>query len=201
MKNNLKIAIQSKGRLKDDSLKFLRSLRLKFTVREKSLFISCTNFDLTILFLRNEDIPEYVGRGVADFGIVGENILAEKENELKVVQKLGFGTCFLVIAIPKLSNIKTPNDLEGGRIATSYPQTLTRYLRQNKISATVITLRGSVEIAPSLNLADAICDLTQTGTTLREQGLVPLTSLLQSEAILVESPFPKLQKDSFLSLL
>lgn len=186
----LKIAIQSSGRLRDASLDFFKSYGFDFELTERQLMASPSNGSATFLFLRNEDIPEYVSRGVCDWGIVGENILVEKGVSVKVMKRLDFGVCSLVIAIPEDSPFREVKDLEGSRIATSYPRTLRAYLKSKGISAAIIPLRGSVEIAPRLNLADAICDLTQTGTTLRENGLVPWVKLFDSQAVLIESsPF------------
>lgn len=139
--------------------------------------------------VRNSDIPVYVGDGVADFGIVGENVLIEQECRLPMVKKLGFGKCSLVIAAPKM--IK---DLSEERIATSYPNTLKKYLREKKINASIIKINGSVEICPGLGLSDAICDITQTGQTLRKNGLKVVEKILDSEAVLVSSPFTSKEK-------
>lgn len=135
------------------------------------------------ILVRNSDIPVYVGSGVADFGIVGENILFEQECRLPVITKLGFGKCSLVIAAPK--KIK---DLSEERIATSYPNTLKKYLKQNKINASIIKINGSVEICPGLGLCDAICDITQSGRTLKENRLKVIEKIMDSEAVLISSP-------------
>jgi len=196
--SSLRIAVQSRGRLREESLNFLRSLGLEFE-DDGRLMLSCRNIALDIIFLRNEDIPEYVSRGACDFGIVGENILEEKNVCVELLYRLDFAQCALVLAAPRSSEVKGLKDLEGARIATSYPETLRRYLQQCGISAAVIVLRGSVEIAPQLNLADAICDLTQTGSTLREHDLVPFETLLDSHAVLIESPFRRSQRSLFVS--
>ncbi|MDD3067170.1 MAG: ATP phosphoribosyltransferase, partial [Candidatus Gracilibacteria bacterium] len=166
----------------------------------RKLVVPCVNFDLDLLYLRSEDIPEYVSRGTADFGIVGENLLYEKKPKVKKLRKLGFGECKLIIAVPADSDIKTLKDLEGERIATSYPETLKTFLEEKSISASIIFIKGSCEIAPTLNLADAICDITQTGETLHENDLRILTQVLESEACLIESPIVNPQKDNFLQL-
>lgn len=153
--------------------------------------MTCKDKPLDILFLRDDDIPEYVERGVADYGIVGENVLLEKRTRVTVLQKLGFGKCSLIIAIPTLSSIKTVAQLEGKRIATSYPDITQQFLQIQRIKAEVITIKGSAEIAPNLNLADAICDLTQSGRTLKENNLMPLTTILESEAVLIQTPYSK----------
>lgn len=158
--------------------------------------MTCADKPLDILFLRDDDIPEYVERGVADYGIVGENILLEKRTRVAVRKKLGFGKCSLVIAIPTTSSIKTVAQLEGKRIATSYPDITEQFLQIQRIKAEVITIKGSTEIAPNLNLADAICDLTQSGKTLQENNLVPLTTILESEAVLIQTPYSRTKAPS-----
>jgi len=196
----LRIAVQSHGRLSEPSLEFLRSLGLEFRTNGRVLITSCENLSLDILHLRDDDIPEYVSRQVADFGIVGENVLREKGAKVKVLKKLGFGRCSLVIAVPENSSLRSPADLEGERIATTYPKILAGFLKEKKINAAIIPIEGSVEIAPSLNLADAICDLTQTGKTLKEHHLVPIVKILDSEAVLIESPAVKKEKSEFFDL-
>lgn len=197
----LKIAIQNNGRLSDGSISFLRSLGLKFDSNGRNLITWCKNFDLCILYVRNSDIPEYVECGVADFGIVGENVLCEKLSSLNVVKKLGFGSCRLVIAAPEDSNIETVYDLNGRRIATSYPESLSVFLRKYGVDSVIVRLNGSVEIAPGLNIAEAVCDITQTGRTLAENNLKPVIEILKSQAVLVESPFKTDEKNIFLNLI
>ena len=200
MENRLRIAIQSKGRLSQASLDFLASLGLNFLPNGRKLVSPCTNFNLDILYLRNEDIPEYVSRGTADFGIVGENVIYEKCPKIKKIKGLNFGKCKLVIAVPYNSSITTLQDLEGERIATSYPIILKNFLQKKKISASVIPIKGSCEIAPNLDLADAICDITQTGSTLKENNLKILCDVMNSEAYLIESPILNFKKINFLNL-
>ncbi|MEK7106892.1 MAG: ATP phosphoribosyltransferase [Patescibacteria group bacterium] len=196
-----RIAIQKSGRLHKASMDFLSARGLIFPPNERSLILPCKNSDIDLLLLRDDDIPEYVRSGVADFGIVGENVLAEKGIELPVIKKLDFGRCKLVIAIPSDSRIKTPEDLEGKRIATSYPKLLAKYLAKQGVEASIVAISGSTEIAPELDLADAICDLVQTGSTLKAHDLVPLFVIMESQAVLVESPKSKVAKDRFLSLI
>lgn len=198
--NPLRIALQSHGRLAEPSLLYLRSLGLKFQSNGRALITSCENFPLDILRLRDDDIPEYVSREVADFGIVGENVLREKGVKAKILRRLGFGRCSLVIAVPAGSSIQTSADLEGERIATTYPRILAQFLREKQVNAAIISIEGSAEIAPSLNLADAICDLTQTGKTLKENNLVAIFTILESEAVLIESPVSKSEKLEFMHL-
>lgn len=185
----IRIAIQNKGRLYTETLKFLRSIGLEFKDNGRNLLSKCKNTDTELLYVRNSDIPAYVNEAIADFGITGENVLIEQNSKLKIVKKLGFGRCKLVIAVPKKSEIKCTKDLVGERIATSYPETLKIFLRENNIKASIIKISGSTEIAPLLNLADAICDITQTGTTLQENGLKVITEILQSQAVIIKCPF------------
>lgn len=200
-KKRLTLAIQSKGRLYQGSMNFLTSLGLFFPPNGRKLINSCMNFDLDILYVRSDDIPEYVRRGVADFGIVGENVLYEKNARIYKLKGLGFGKCSLVIAVPQKSSIQTLQNLEGLRIATSYPETLRSFLQKKEISAKIIELKGACEIAPNLNISDAICDITQTGTSLQENNLEVLSQILTSEACFIESPFQTLKKNIFLQSL
>ncbi|MDO8552095.1 MAG: ATP phosphoribosyltransferase [bacterium] len=196
-----RIAIQKSGRLHKASMDFLTSRGLKFPPNERSLILPCENYDIDLLYLRDDDIPEYVRSGVADFGIVGENVIAEKGVELPVIEKLDFGRCRLVIAAPSDSRIKAPKDLEGKRIATSYPKLLSKFLSANGIEASIVQISGSTEITPELDLADAICDIVQTGSTLKAHDLVQICDIMESQAVLVESPQKKITKDRFLSLV
>jgi len=201
MKDKIRIAIQKKGRLKENSLNFLSSLGLKFKRMENELIVPCKNIDIEILFVRNSDIPVYVKNGATDFGIVGENVIYERSDRFKILKKLGFACCKLVIAVPNDSLIKNIKDLQDERIATSYVESLKRYLGENLVSASLIYIKGSVEIAPQLNLADAVCDITQTGNTLRENNLKQIATILESQAVLIESPFKNNKKKIFLKLL
>ncbi|MBI2638376.1 ATP phosphoribosyltransferase [Candidatus Peregrinibacteria bacterium] len=187
--NNVRIAIQAKGKLAEPSLGFLLSLGLRFKPNGRNCIVTCENCPLDILFLRDDDIPDYVSRGIADFGIIGENVLLEKNARVKILKKLGFGTCSLVLAVPENSQISNVLELDGKSIATTYPNLLREYLRVERIETEIIPLKGSAEIAPNLNLSDAICDLTQTGRTLKENNLRLLTTILESQAILIQPPF------------
>ncbi len=184
-----RIALQKRGRLQEPSLDFLESLGLKFKPNGSKLISPCLNADIEILYVRNSDIPQYVKYGVADYGIVGENVLVENKSRLKIVKRLGFGKCKLVVAVPENSDIKNIEDLSEERIATSYLNTLKGYLKEKGINASIVEIKGSVEICPFLNLSDAICDITQTGTTLKENGLKVIEKIMDSEAVLVQSPF------------
>ncbi|TAE35162.1 MAG: ATP phosphoribosyltransferase [Sphingobacteriales bacterium] len=181
----LKIAIQKSGRLNEKSVQLLKNCGLNFENYKSSLISQVSNFPLEILFLRDDDIPEYVQDGIADIGLVGENVIAETEVDVAYLQRLGFGKCDLKIAIPNNSNIQTLQDFEGKAIATSYPNILGKYLAENNITADIKMISGSVEISPGLGLSDAIFDIVSTGGTLRSNGLKPFCDVMTSEAILI----------------
>ena len=185
MKTKLKIAIQNSGRLSESSLKLLKECGIEFDNGLNKLKAEAFNFPLEVFFLRDDDIPQYVEDGVADIGIVGEYVVLEKAKELKVVDKLGFCKCRLSLAIPKDQKYRSVKDLEGTRIATSYANILSRYLKKHKIKAEIHEISGSVEIAPGIGLADAICDLVSSGSTLFTNGLKEAEVILKSEAVLV----------------
>jgi ATP phosphoribosyltransferase len=182
--NNLKIALQRSGRLADDSLKLLRNCGIRLGNGAGKLRTAAGNFPLEVFFLRDDDIPEYVADGVADVGIVGENVLAEKSSSVRIVERLGFGRCRLAVAVPKTGDLRSVGELTGRRVATSYPNVLGRFLAENGIRAEIHTISGSVEIAPSIGLADAICDLVSTGSTLFSNGLREVATVMESEATL-----------------
>jgi ATP phosphoribosyltransferase len=186
--DNLKIALQRKGRLADASLQALKSAGMDFDYHDGKLFCQCRSFPLDLLFLRDDDIPEYVQDGVTDLGIVGLNVVEERSAEVAQLDCLGFGSCSLSIAVPRQSPYRTVYDLEGKRIATTYPNILSRFLGQKKVNARLIYISGSVEITPSLDVADAICDLVSTGSTLRMNDLEPIEVALRSEAMLIAHP-------------
>ena len=183
--SSLKIAIQKSGRLNEKSVELLKNCGLTFENYKSSLISTVSNFPLEILFLRDDDIPEYVQDGIADIGIVGENVINETEVDVHYLQRLGFGKCMLKIAVPNESELKHIKDLEGKAIATSYPVILKKYLQENQVNATIRTISGSVEISPGLGLSDAICDIVSTGGTLKSNGLKPFADVLASEAILI----------------
>ncbi len=185
MKNKLKIAIQKSGRLSEDSIKLLKKCGITFGNGLGKLRSVASNFPLEIFFLRDDDIPNYVEDSVADIGIVGENVLAEKNCDVNIVERLGFGKCRLSLAMPKSVEYKDISDLNGKRIATSYPNILGDYLKQNNINAELHTISGSVEIAPSIGLADAVCDLVSSGSTLFSNGLEEVETVMRSEAVLI----------------
>ncbi|MGZ3932319.1 MAG: ATP phosphoribosyltransferase [Bacteroidia bacterium] len=181
----LKIAIQKSGRLNEASLKLLKECGIDFDNGLNKLKTDATNFPLELFFLRDDDIPQYVEDGVADIGIVGENVLLEKNKRVKIIDKLGFGKCRLSLAIPKDKKFNSLTDLNGSRIATSYPLILSGFLKKNKIKAEIHEISGSVEIAPGIGLADAICDLVSSGSTLFTNGLKEADVVLRSEAVLI----------------
>lgn len=181
----LKIAIQKSGRLNEKSVEILKNCGLSFENYKSSLISTVTNFPLEILFLRDDDIPEYVQDGIADLGIVGENVIVESGAQVTYLQKLGFGKCTLKIAIPNESQITELAQLGGKAIATSYPVILEKYLKENHVNAEVRTISGSVEIGPGLGLSDAICDIVSTGGTLKNNGLKPFSEVMKSEAVLI----------------
>lgn len=181
----LRIALQKNGRMTTPSLDWLEACGLRFERNSQELITTCENADVELLFVRNQDIPQYVYGGAADFGIVGENVLLESDSPLFKVESLGFGQCRLVLAVPEMSSIQTLSDLEGLRIATSYPNTVRQFLESRQLNCSIISIGGSVEVAPKLNLAEAVCDLSQSGQTLRENELKPLCTLLESQAVLV----------------
>lgn len=181
----LKIAIQKSGRLNEKSVELLKNCGLNFENYKSSLISPVSNFPLEILFLRDDDIPEYVQDGIADLGIVGENVIQETEVQVSYLQRLGFGKCSLKIAVPNAWDICNVDELNGKSIATTYPVILGKFLRDRGIQADIRTISGSVEISPGLGLADAICDLVSTGGTLKSNGLKPFADVMSSEAILI----------------
>ncbi|MGY3052293.1 ATP phosphoribosyltransferase [Pedobacter sp. UYEF25] len=183
----LKIAIQKSGRLNEKSVEILKNCGLVFDNYKSSLISSVSNFPLEILFLRDDDIPEYVQDGIADLGIVGENVIEETGAQITFLQKLAFGRCNLKIAVQNNSEFKTVEDLAGKTIATSYPIILGKYLKEKKIQANVRTISGSVEIGPGLGLSDAIFDIVSTGGTLKSNGLKSFVDVMSSEAVLIGS--------------
>jgi len=182
---NLKIAIQKSGRLNEKSVQLLKNCGLDFENYKSSLITTVSNFNLEILFLRDDDIPGYVEQGIADLGIVGENVIDETQSKVQYLQRLGFGKCTLKLAIAKDSPIERLEDLNGKSIATSYPNILQQFLNDFKIKADIQEISGSVEIAPGLGLSDAICDIVSTGGTLKSNGLKPFADVRSSEAILI----------------
>ena len=180
----LKIAIQKSGRLYEDSIKLLKECGIEFNNGNKQLKAVAYNFPVEVYFFRDDDIPQYVYDGVADIGFVGENVLLEKEKDVDLVYRLGFGRCRLSIAVPKSMTYNSINDLDGLKIATSYSSILQKFLSEKKVNAEIHEISGSVEIAPGIGLADAICDLVSSGSTLFTNGLKEVEVILRSEAVL-----------------
>ncbi|WP_341663956.1 ATP phosphoribosyltransferase [Blattabacterium cuenoti] len=182
--NELKIAIQKSGRLYDDSIKLLKDCSIEINIGIDKLKTTALNFPLEILFLRDDDIPQYLEDGVADIGIVGKNVLLEKRKRIKIKETLGFGKCRLSIAVPKSLSYNNIQDLDGKRIATSYPFLVREFFKKRYINAEIHEISGAVEIAPGIGLADCICDLVSSGSTLFMNGLKEVETVLQSEAVL-----------------
>ena len=185
MESILKIAVQKSGRLLDGSLKILKECGISIENGKDQLKARASNFPIEIFYLRNSDIPQYIEDSVADVGVIGENTVVEKERDVKIILPLGFSKCRLSIAVPKNIPYEGMNFLNGKRIATSYPNTLKQFLDRNNINADIHFISGSVEIAPNIGLADAICDLVSTGNTLFKNGLEEKDIILKSQACLV----------------
>jgi ATP phosphoribosyltransferase len=183
----LKIAIQKSGRLYDDSVRLLQECGIELRNVKDRLQTESDTFPVKIFFLRDDDIPQYVEDGVADIGIVGENVLLEKNKKTEIVEKLGFGKCRLSMAIPRNETYNGPSSLEGKRIATSYPFLVGQYLKKNNVNAEIHEISGSVEIAPGIGLADAVADLVSSGSTLFMNGLKEAEVILQSQAVLIRN--------------
>lgn len=181
----LKIALQKSGRLSEQSHKLLKNCGISFSNGLGKLRAAAENFPLEIFFLRDDDIPEYVADGVADIGIVGENVLREKRKDVDLIENLGFGKCRLSLAVPKNFEYQSIADFNGKRVATTYPKILTEFFERNNIKVEIHTISGSVEIAPSIGLADAVCDLVSSGSTLFTNGLREVETVMTSEAVLI----------------
>jgi ATP phosphoribosyltransferase len=185
MNSIIRIAVQKSGRLSDDSLSLIKECGIKFYNGTGKLKSTSTNFPIEFLFLRDDDIPGYVADGVADLGIVGENELVEKDKDVDVLKKLGFSKCRLSLAIPKGQEYTNVHYFQGRSIATSYPKILGDYLSKNNIQAEIHEISGSVEIAPSIGLAEGICDIVSSGSTLMMNGLKEVEEIFKSEAVLI----------------
>lgn len=183
----LKLAIQKSGRLHDDSMRLLKECGIDISNGVNKLKSEATNFPLEVFFLRDDDIPQYVEDAVADIGFVGENVVYEKKKKVDVEEKLGFGKCRLSIAVPKGQDYGSAASLQGKRIATSYPVLVQDFLDQQGVKAEIHEISGSVEIAPGIGLASAICDLVSSGSTLFMNGLQEVETILQSQAVLIKN--------------
>jgi ATP phosphoribosyltransferase len=196
MKERLKIAVQKSGRLQDGSLSILRECGISFDNGGDQLIASARDYPADFLFLRNSDIPQYLEDGVADLAILGENVVIESGKRVEVIHKLGFSRCRLSMAIPRGADYDSPQWFNGKRIATSYPATLQAWMKEQGIEAAIHEISGSVEIAPGIGLADAICDLVSSGSTLIKNGLREVEVLLESEACLVKGPGLSAEKEA-----
>jgi ATP phosphoribosyltransferase len=183
----LKIAIQKSGRLYEDSVKLLNECGIELRNVKDRLRTESDTFPIEVFFLRDDDIPQYVEDQVADIGIVGENVLYEKNKEAIIIEQLGFGKCRLSLAIPKNENFDGAASLEGKKIATSYPFLLQQYLDKYKVKAEIHEISGSVEIAPGIGLADAVADLVSSGSTLFMNGLKEVETILKSQSVLIRN--------------
>lgn len=203
MTNNsiLRLAIQRKGRLSEDSLSLIKESGIKFSNGSGKLKSKARNFPIEFLFLRDDDIPDYVADGVADIGIVGENVALEKGKNIDVVKRLGFSKCRLSLAIPKEIDYQGLGYFQNASIATSYPKILQDYLSKNNITADIHEISGSVEIAPSIGLATGVCDIVSSGSTLLSNGLKEVEEVLKSEAIIIGNQNMSEEKKSILDKL
>ena len=184
----IRIAVQKSGRLHDDSLKLLKDAGISVDNGKEQLKASSRNFPLEIFYLRNGDIPQYLRDGVVDVAIIGENVLIEKGKDIFSAEKLGFSKCRVSLAVPKSMEYNSLKDLDGKKIATSYPNTINSFLEEKGITAELHIINGSVEIAPNIGLADAVCDIVSSGSTLFKNNLKEVEQILASEAVLAVSP-------------
>ncbi|TVZ51672.1 ATP phosphoribosyltransferase [Dokdonia sp. Hel_I_53] len=201
MSQKIRIAIQKSGRLNEESLQLLKDCGVSIDNGKDQLKATARNFPLEVLYLRNGDIPQYLRDGVVDIAILGENTLIEKGKDLPILERLGFSKCKVSLAIPKGQKYDSVKDLEGKRIATSYPNTVKEYLASKGVTADLHIINGSVEIAPSIGLADAICDIVSSGSTLFKNNLKEVEQMLTSEAVLTVSPSITEQRQQILNTL
>jgi len=194
----LKIAVQKSGRLSEKSIQLLQECNIKLTNGNRKLIAVSSNFPIEILYLRDDDIPQYINDGVADIGIVGENEMLEKNYPLTIYQRLGFAKCRLSLAIPKTENYQSINYFRNKKIATSYPSILKTFLEKNNINAEIHQISGSVEISPSIGLADAIFDIVSSGSTLISNGLKEVEKVMNSEAVIIGNKNLESQKAKIL---
>ena len=196
----LKVAIQKSGRLSEKSLALLKECGIRVSNGGK-LRTEAFNFPMEVLFLRDDDIPQYVADSVADVGVVGENVVAEKQKDIAITEPLGFGNCRLSLAVRREEEYSNIEYFEGKRVATSYPNILKGFLDQNNVKAEIEEISGSVEIAPSIGLADGVCDLVSTGSTLLANGLKEVEIVMKSQAVLIANPTLDAQKKALLDKL
>jgi ATP phosphoribosyltransferase len=198
---NIRIAVQKSGRLSEESLKLFKSCGIKFESGGSKLKTVSSNFPIEFLFLRDDDIPGYVEDGVADLGVIGENVLMEHVRQVDIVKKLGFSKCRLSLAIPRNEEYSGINYFQGKNIATSYPNLTNAFLTKQGIQVTTHEISGSVEIAPSIGLAEAICDIVSTGGTLLSNGLKEVATVFQSQAVLIANKSLSSEKEAILAKL
>jgi ATP phosphoribosyltransferase len=197
----LRVAVQKSGRLHDDSLKLFKDAGISVDNGKEQLKAASGNFPLEVFYLRNGDIPQYLKDGVVDAAIIGENVLIEKGEDIITAEKLGFSRCRVSLAVPKSTQYNGLQDLDGKKIATSYPNTVKNYLTEKGISGDLHIINGSVEIAPNIGLADAICDIVSSGSTLFKNNLKEVEVMLQSEAVLAVSPQMTPEREEILKKL
>jgi ATP phosphoribosyltransferase len=199
--SKLKIAIQKSGRLSENSKKLLEECGIKFSNGISVLKTTARNFPVELLFLRDDDIPQYVEQQVADIGILGENMVLEKNKDVTIIEQLGFAQCRLSLAIPKEEKYNDLQYFMNKKIATSYPYILSGFLKQNNISAEIEEISGSVEIAPGIGLADAVCDIVSSGSTLLTNGLHEVETILKSQAVIISNKDLNTEKQTILNSL
>ena len=185
--SELKIAIQKNGRLSENSKRLLEECGINFSNGPGVLKTRATNFPVELLFLRDDDIPQYVEQKVADIGILGENMVFEKEKHVRIMEMLGFAQCRLCLAIPREAHYTGPGFFNNKKVATSYPRILSGYFKKNNINAEIEEISGSVEIAPGIGLADAVCDIVSSGSTLHSNGLLEVETVIKSQAVIIAS--------------
>lgn len=195
----LKIAIQKSGRLSENSKNLLEECGIKFSNGNGVLKATARNFPLELLFLRDDDIPQYVEQQVSDIGILGENVVLEKGKDVRIIEQLGFGQCRLSLAIPREDDYSNLNYFNNKKIATSYPKILSGFLQKNAIKAEIEEISGSVEIAPGIGLADAVCDIVSSGSTLLTNGLREIQTILKSQAVIIAGKNLSPEKESILN--
>ena len=197
----IKIAIQKSGRLNIDSLEILKQCGISIDNGKDQLKVAARNFPLEVLYLRNGDIPQYLRDGVVDLAIIGENLIHEKGKGIETIERLGFSKCRVSIALPKEVEFNNIKELDGKRIATSYPNTVKFFFEENGIAADIHIINGSVEIAPNIGLADAICDIVSSGSTLFKNNLKEVVKIMESEAVLVQAPNLSSEKNELIEKL
>ncbi|AZA50254.1 ATP phosphoribosyltransferase [Chryseobacterium carnipullorum] len=197
--SKLKIAIQKSGRLYEESLQLLKDCGIFVNNGKDQLKVSVDNFPMEIMYLRNSDIPQYLEDGVVDIAIVGENLLAEKQKNIQIVEKLGFSKCRVSLAVPKEVETDDLSYFQGRKIATSYPNTLKNFLDKSGIQSDIHIISGSVEIAPNIGLADGICDIVSSGSTLFKNGLRETITIMKSEAVLAKTSVLTPEKEAILN--